>query len=156
MKQFSEVTERIRTSGRATKRLQWKLVSDTKVERKRLGGPADMKVYAPLFDGAPSEMFVAFFIDADCRVICYDVVSSGMLNICPVDARGVFRGAILSNAYGVIIAHNHPSGNLEPSPEDINVTKKLIEAGKLLNIPVVDHVLFADNEMRSFALSNLI
>lgn len=70
--------------------------------------------------------------------------------------REVFRGAIVSSCANIIVAHNHPSGNLEPSNEDISLTKKLIEAGKIIEINVFDHIIFAENEYTSFVEKRLM
>jgi DNA repair protein RadC len=73
-----------------------------------------------------------------------------LLNSSLVHPREVFRGAIVATCANIIIAHNHPSGNLEPSREDISITKKLVEAGKIVDISVLEHLIFADNGFTSF------
>lgn len=78
------------------------------------------------------------------KVVSYEVVSIGSLNQSVVHPREVFKAAILFNASEIILAHNHPSGDPEPSPEDITVTSKLIEAGKTIGIEVLDHIIFGD------------
>ena len=70
--------------------------------------------------------------------------------------REVFRGAIVSTCASIIIAHNHPSGNIEPSQEDISITKQLVESGKIVGIPVHDHIIFADSTYTSLAERGLI
>jgi len=73
----------------------------------------------------------------------------GSLNLSIVHPREVMKPAILSNAAGVIVGHNHPSGNPEPSQEDIQVTKKLVEAGKIIGIEVFDHIILGDEKFVS-------
>lgn len=73
-----------------------------------------------------------------------EIISVGTLDSSLVDPREVFRQAILKNAASVIIAHNHPSGNTEPSAEDIDITKRLVKAGQMLGIEVLDHVIVSD------------
>ena len=73
-----------------------------------------------------------------------------------VHPREVFRGAIVATCANIIIAHNHPSGNLEPSKEDISITKKLVEAGKIIDISVLDHIIFTDDGFTSFEERRLI
>jgi DNA repair protein RadC len=69
------------------------------------------------------------------------IVSVGGINQTPAQARDIFREAIRRNATSVIIAHNHPSCELTPSPEDVSVTRTLIEAGKMLDVEVLDHLV---------------
>lgn len=70
--------------------------------------------------------------------------------------REVFRGAIVATCASVILAHNHPSGNLDPSNEDISITKRLSEAGKILDINVIDHLIFTDDGFTSFVEQRII
>jgi DNA repair protein RadC len=100
-------------------------------------------VYREMRDFAcwDKEVFVAFFLDSKNRVISREVVSVGTLNMCLVHPREVFRTAISRNANSVIVAHNHPSGDPDPSDEDHKVTDQLVEAGKIVGIEVLDHVV---------------
>lgn len=91
--------------------------------------------------GSKKEHFVVFYLDSRSQEIQREVISIGTLNESLVHPREVFEGAIKNNAAAIIIAHNHPSGNLEPSQADIEITKKLINAGKILDIRIVDHVI---------------
>jgi len=70
-----------------------------------------------------------------------EMISKGTLNASLVHPREVFKGALLANAHAIIIAHNHPSGDVEPSIADKTSTEKLVDAGKLLNIEILDHVI---------------
>ena len=83
-------------------------------------------------------------------------VSSGSLNASIVHPRELFQRAILANCAAVIVAHNHPSGDPSPSPEDISLTRKLIEAGELLDIPVLDHVILGYGCYASFKEKGLL
>lgn len=91
------------------------------------------------------EMFFAFMINARNRIIHYSLISMGVLDACLVHPREVFRPAIASSAHSIIVAHNHPSGLTNPSAEDLNITRKLIEAGKIIDIPVLDHIIFSSD-----------
>lgn len=88
-------------------------------------------------------------LDAANQVTGLFEVSRGSLNASIVHPREVFKRAILQNANSIILVHNHPSGNVEPSKEDIEITERLIEAGKLLNIPVLDHIIIGDGDYTS-------
>lgn len=67
-----------------------------------------------------------------------------------VDVKMIFAGALLSNAHSIIVSHNHPSGELIPSPQDISLTEKIVKAGKVLDIPVMDHIIVTNNSFYSF------
>lgn len=90
------------------------------------------------------------------RVLDVDMVSMGSLDSSIVHPREAFIEAISAHAASVIFAHNHPSGNPEPSEEDTKLTKRLIEAGEIVGIEVLDHVIFTDNSYISMKVLNLI
>jgi len=90
------------------------------------------------------------------RIVREKVISEGSLNASIVHPREVFKAAIDELAAGIVLVHNHPSGNAEPSKEDIEITKQLVEAGKVMGIPVHDHLIVAGNRYTSFAKKNLI
>jgi DNA repair protein RadC len=96
------------------------------------------------------EHFFALYLDASHRTVSYSVVSSGTANSCQVHPREVFQPAILTGACAIIIAHNHPSGELHPSEEDRNVTRRLTDCGALFGIKVLDHIIFSDRGHVSF------
>ena len=79
-----------------------------------------------------------------------NIVSMGTINASLVTGREVFKSAILSNASYVILLHNHPSGDPTPSKDDIILTKRIIETGNLIGIPLVDHIIIGDNRYVSF------
>ena len=121
-------------------------------------GPEDVAVLlAPLFDNEPRERFVVVALSMAGAVIGASVVSEGGLASSIVEPRAVFQFAILHNAATIIVAHTHPSGNPEPSREDIAVTKQLADAGGILGIPVRDHLIFpANGEPVSFSRRGLL
>jgi DNA repair protein RadC len=99
-------------------------------------------ILAPLMATEPQEMFWCVHVNAKNMMIGAPVmVSKGLLNSAPIGIRETFRGAIMANACSIIVAHNHPSGDPTPSGEDIAITKKLIEAGQLLGVTVLDHLI---------------
>lgn len=87
------------------------------------------------------ENFVVVALDGAHQVIKHRAVTKGTLTRTLVHAREVFRFAIVRNAAAIIIAHNHPSGNVEPSPEDDQITRNLVNAGQVVGIPVLDHLV---------------
>lgn len=96
------------------------------------------------------EHFVALYLDIKHKVIAYSVVATGTASSCPVHAREIFQPAIMCGAQAVLIAHNHPSDDTTPSIEDRTVTKRLKEAGDLLSIPVLDHLIVSNSGFFSF------
>lgn len=92
------------------------------------------------------EHFVAFFLDAKMNILRRSTIHIGTLTASLVGPREVFREAIREGACSVIVAHNHPSGDPTPSPEDLDVTERLVEIGKLLDIPVLDHVIIGQDK----------
>lgn len=94
--------------------------------------------------GSKKEHFVVFYLDSRNQEIQRDIISIGTLNESLVHPREVFEGAIKNNAASIIIAHNHPSGDLEPSEADVEITKKLIHAGKILDIKILNHVIVSN------------
>jgi DNA repair protein RadC len=93
---------------------------------------------------ARREHFVGFYLNARNQLLARILVSVGSLSASIVHPREVFEPAIVRGAAGVIVAHNHPSGDPEPSPEDISVTRRLADAGALLGIELLDHVVVAE------------
>ncbi len=102
------------------------------------------------------EHFVTFYLDTRNQEIKRDIVSIGTLNYNLVHPREVFEPAVKNLAASVILAHNHPSGCLEPSDEDLSLTKRLAQAGKLLGIEVLDHVIVTKEGWLSFKQKNLM
>ena len=95
------------------------------------------------------EYFVVMCLDVKNQPTAINVCHIGSLNSSIVHPREVMKSAILSNACSVIVAHNHPSGNPTPSPEDISVTKRLKEAGELMGIDLLDHLIIGDEDFIS-------
>jgi DNA repair protein RadC len=110
----------------------------------QLRGPADVAaILAPMLAMAEHEIGVVLMLDGRRRVIDANVYTSGSTTEVPIDVAAVFRGAIRAAAAGVIVAHNHPAGDPTPSDGDIHFTARLVELGRLLGIPLLDHVIIA-------------
>jgi DNA repair protein RadC len=93
--------------------------------------------------GEGREFFVAILLSARNTVIGVETVSVGSLNASIVHPREVFQPAVAKSAASLILAHNHPSGNPEPSDDDLALTRRLVSVGELLGIPIVDHLILA-------------
>jgi DNA repair protein RadC len=129
----------------------------TEMPKKKISSPKDFfELFQPVFKEEPVEIFIVAWLSSANRIIGFEKVSVGNLNSSIVDPRSIFRSAIVSNSASIIVAHNHPSGNQEPSEEDISITKKLVESGKLLGVHVFDHIIFADDVYTSFVERRLI
>lgn len=100
--------------------------------------------------GEAQECFYCLYLNSSKRLIDKKLLFKGTLNKSMIHPREIFKEAYLSSAAYIICMHNHPSGNVIPSSEDINVTKNLIQIGKLQGIPVIDHIIIGDNNYYSF------
>jgi len=127
------------------KELEEMYLGDVKIERSQTA-------YKEMRDikNWDKEVFVAFYLDNQSKIISREIVSIGILNALLIHPREVFKTAIIRNAASVIVAHNHPSGNTLPSDEDIKVTKKLQEAGDILGIKLLDHLIVSKERYYSF------
>lgn len=108
------------------------------------------------FRSSKKEHCVAFYLDTQNRLIERRIISIGILNASLVHPREVFEPAVSLHAGSVIIVHNHPSGSLEPSEADTRLTKQLQEAGKILGIPLADHIILSSKGLLSYAQEDLI
>ncbi|MBO6576577.1 MAG: DNA repair protein RadC [Rhodothermales bacterium] len=126
-------------------------------ERPVIRGPEDIaRLKAPRLRDLTQEEFSVVLLNMASRVIGEYLVSRGGLAASIVEPRSVFRQAILQSAASVICVHNHPSGNPEPSAEDVAVTRQLVDAGAIVGIPVRDHVIVAGDTFTSFARRGLV
>ncbi|PIQ08577.1 MAG: hypothetical protein COW71_10890 [Ignavibacteriales bacterium CG18_big_fil_WC_8_21_14_2_50_31_20] len=124
---------------------------------KSITNPSEIaKMFIPILRDEVKEKFIVVSMNAANRIIRYNIISTGNLTSSIVHPREVFKVAIENNSANIILIHNHPSGNCEPSNEDIKTTKKLVEAGKLLDIEVFDHIIIADNSYLSFVEQQMI
>ena len=110
-------------------------------EGGRIRQPQDFLGYVSAERGAEQECFVVLTLDGSHQVIKKHVVTIGLADRSQIHPRETFRVAIQDNAVSIMVAHNHPSGNLEASVNDLLATRRLVDAGALLRIPVVDHLI---------------
>lgn len=111
--------------------------------------PEDIHQHAEPLKYMSEEHFVSFHLDAKHKIIGYHVVSHGTLSSSLVHPREVFKAALLANSHTIIVAHNHPSGSLQPSAEDLETTTQLIEAGRIMGVPILDHIIVSDRGILS-------
>jgi len=131
---------------------------------RRYSGKSDVKITFPA-DVLPfvmeirdknQEHFVCISLNGANEVIEKRVATVGILNANQVHPREVFSDAIAERATSIILVHNHPSGNTDPSHEDIAVTKRLVEAGEILGIKIHDHIIVSKNEHTSMKEQGLL
>lgn len=129
-----------------------KIIEGRIARGESLNSPADTKRYLALELGlVPHEVFCCIFLDSRHRVISFDRMFNGTINGSSVYPREVVRAALRENAAAVVFAHNHPSGNPEPSQADRSITRQLVEACKLVDVRVIDHVVVGGAQTVSFA-----
>lgn len=121
-------------------------------DKLQIRSPEDVvRRFAPRLKDLQFEVFYALLLDSANHLLCDVEVSRGILNSSLSHPREVFRRAIIEPAASIILLHNHPSGNPEPSSEDLQMTKQIVEAGKIIGIPVHDHIIIAGNTYTSLA-----
>ena len=109
---------------------------------KRIDSPkAAAEMVRPLFERADREMMVVLSLDSRMEPMALEIAAVGGLNSCAVDMKSVFKHAILNNSAYVICFHNHPSGDCDPSAEDRKMTRRMEECGRILDLPLVDHII---------------
>ena len=118
------------------------LIAERQIQGPIVSGPAGVAQFAIDFlKRADREHFCVAFLATSNRIIGVHTAHVGSINASVVRAADVFKAAILSNAVSIVAFHNHPSGNTEPSAEDIAVTRQLAEAGRVIGIRLVDHLI---------------
>ena len=124
---------------------------------KAITSPDEVAEYfIPRLRDEMKELFIVICLSSSNKIIRYEIISEGSLDAAIVHPREVFKVAIENHAKSIILMHNHPSGNLNPSQEDIAITRKLTEAGKILDIQIYDHLVIGGNNYLSFAEKRLI
>jgi len=111
--------------------------------------------FCSLVGNPDREYFVALLVDGKNRITALHLVSQGSLNQSIVHPRETFKSALLANAAAVILCHNHPSGDLAPSREDREITRRLKEAGELLGVRVLDHVIVDTDSGQCYSFVNM-
>lgn len=104
----------------------------------------------------PHEEFWAIYLNTGCKVIDRQMISRGGQDFTPVDIRIILRYALSNKAHSIILAHNHPSGTLRASEPDKQLTKKIVQAAQLMDIQVLDHLIFTDSGYLSFKDEGLL
>lgn len=114
------------------------------------------RMLAPQMRHLRKETFVVVLLNAANQIVRRVTVSEGSLDAVMIHPRDVFRLAIAESAAAIILAHNHPSGNIEPSKEDLAITRQLVEAGRIVDIRILDHIIIAGDDYTSFVERRLL
>lgn len=140
----------------ATFELAKRLNDISRKSQKVYLGPQDFESHFEDYRKSRKEYILAFYVNARVQLIHKELISLGTADFTVIHPREVFEPAITHNAISVVLAHNHPSGCVTPSPEDLKITKELVEAGRILGIKLVDHIIFTATETFSFKAKSLI
>ena len=126
-------------------------------KRAKIGSPVDIvQHYLPKYGKLKKEVFSVVLLDSGNRIIRDVNITQGTLNASVVHPREVFKAAVDHLAAGVVLLHNHPSGEPFPSEDDKHITSQLVKAGKMMGIPILDHIILADSQYFSFAKEGLL
>lgn len=117
------------------------LVSEAPTADTVANSPADAAALLSKWAGSDREHFLAVHLDRRRRPVAVQVVAVGCLHSALVHPREVFKAAVLQNADSLVVAHNHPSGCLEPSEPDLDLTQRMVKAGEILGIAILDHII---------------
>lgn len=127
------------------------------VENKQISSPNDVfTIVNKYLDRTDREHLVLLTLDIKNKITSINTVSIGSINTSIVHPREVFKTAILSNASSVILTHNHPSGDITPSKEDIDITNRIKECGRILGIELLDHVIIGNDKYSSLKEKGII
>ena len=126
-------------------------------QKKTITTPQDIaRLFIPILRDEIQEKFIVICLSAANKILKYKPIFTGTLNSSIVHPREIFKFAIENSSANIILLHNHPSGNCEASNEDIAMTKTIVEAGKIIDIKVFDHIIIAGNNFISFVERKLI
>lgn len=127
------------------------------VERKKISCSKDaFEYFSGIIADSPYELFFVLLMNRGNKIIRHFLISEGGISSTTADPKKIFKIALDANASGIILCHNHPSGNTKPSDADIQLTKKLHSVGKELDLPVIDHIIIGEEKYYSFADENAL
>jgi len=132
------------------------IVSERHAPPYKINRPQDIYAVLKRYANARTEKFLCLTLDGAHQVIKANIISIGLVNRTVVHPREVFYPAIIQNACAIIISHNHPSGRLDPSPEDRDITDRLRQASEILGIALLDHVIIGRTGYFSFVEHGLL
>jgi DNA repair protein RadC len=124
--------------------MTYQIVSERKLKRKvKIGNPGEVYKIVKRYAEAQQEQFILLTLNGERSVISVSIVSIGLVNKTIVHPREIFCRAISDRASAIIVCHNHPSGSTKPSGEDKQITMRIYDAGEIIGIPLLDHIVFS-------------
>ena len=137
--------------------MQFDIITTRRSERIiKIFQPKDLFLFLKRYGKCRHEILFTVTVSSALEVIGVHITSLGVADGTMFHPREIFYKAIKDNACKIIIAHNHPSSNLIPSPSDIKMTRNIRDAGKVLDIPLLDHLIFNDEDYLSFRLKKIV
>ena len=134
---------------------RWSITSPE--ERHSIGNSREAyEAFLPLIDDPNKEHFMVAYLNQGNKIIQVERISTGSITATLADPKVIFKKALLKEATSIMLCHNHPSGVAKPSADDKKLTQKLIQAGKIMDITVIDHIIIGENSYFSFAESGLM
>lgn len=125
--------------------------SDIKIKSKITGSKDVADYFQPLLGDLNHEEFWILFLDRGNKIMDSFRISEGGISGTVIDVRKILKAAIEKQSSSIILCHNHPSGTLQPSDADLKITRKITDAGKIMDIPVMDHIIIGNDKYYSFA-----
>ena len=126
-------------------------------KKKEILHPVDLiEYFIPILKNEKQENFFVIFLDTKNNIIKYENMFKGSINSAVIDINLIFKNAILLSSYKIICIHNHPSGDVEPSKEDLYLTNKIYKIGKIINILLLDHIIIGKDNYYSMAKHNVL
>ena len=139
------------------KSLEVREIEYTYEQRPKINGMSDVvEAVKPMIADSNKEFFMALYLNTKNGILKQEVISIGSLNANIVHPREIFKTACMISASSIVVAHNHPSGDPTPSRQDIEITKKLFEAGKMMGIELLDHVIIGCDRNYGFKESGIL
>lgn len=131
--------------------MTYQIISERKEKYEvQVSYPSDLLKCLKRYQDLDQEHFIVVTLNGAHNVIGVRLITIGILNRTLIHPREIFKVGIKDNAASIILVHNHPSGNLEPSTEDIDVTKRLVDAGEIIGIKILDHMIIGKGDYYSF------
>ena len=126
-------------------------------KKKKIGNPEDLaEILKKYLEGVDREVFCSILLDRKNNILGVNTISVGGLFTSLAHPREVFKPALILGAAAIVLGHNHPSGDPSPSEQDCTLTEDMVEAGKILGIEILDHVIIGDDEYYSFKMEGLL
>ena len=138
------------------KNMSYDIISTRKRKTVKITYPIDIYNAIKRYGKNKQEQFIVITLNGIQEIIAIHIATIGLVNKTIIHPREIFKFAYMDNAFAIAVAHNHPSGNLFPSSEDIEITEQIIEVGKIMGIPVIDHLVINKSNFYSLRQNGII